>query len=106
MAVVEVSQGFFDITSTQSDTTLINHKSDRGAVRSISVSNQHASTTAVFDLYLDDELGSGNNIYIIKGVNIPAGVTLVLEDVTSFNNDVYSMKFTNAGGAPLSLIMR
>ena len=106
MAVVEVSRNFFDITSTQSDATLITHEAKRGAISSISISNQHASTTAVFDLYLDDEIGSGNNVYIIKGVNIPAGVTLVLEDITSFNNDVYSMKFTNAGGAPLSIIMR
>ena len=106
MAVVEVHRGVFDITSTQSDATLIAHKSDRGGLKSISISNQNATTTARFDLYLDDELGSGNNAYIIKGVNIPAGTTLVLDGVVSFNNDTFSMKFTNTGGAPLSLIMR
>ena len=106
MAVTEVSRNFFDITSTQSDATLITHEAKRGAISSISISNQHASTDAVFDLYLKDELGTANNIYIIKGVRIPAGTTLVLDDIVSFNNDMYSMKFTNTGGAPLSLIMR
>lgn len=105
MALTEVSYNIFDVTSTQSDVVLISHDSNRGNVKSISISNQHAATAAVLDLYLDNEVGSGNNIYLIKGLNIPAGVTAVLDNV-SFDNNIYSLKFTNAGGAPLSIIIR
>ena len=105
MAITEVSYNVFDITSTQSDTVLIAHDSNRGNVKSMSVSNQHAATAATLDLYLDNEVGSGNNIYLIKGLNIPAGVAAVLDNI-SFDNNIYSLKFTNAGGAPLSIIIR
>ena len=105
MAVTEVSYNVFDITSTQSDVVLLSHNSNRGNIKSISISNQHASTDATLDFYLDDEVGAGNNIYLIKNLKIPAGVAVVLDKV-SFDNNIYSLKFTNSGGAPLSIIIR
>ena len=105
MAVTEVTRNVWDITSTQT-AELIPIESNKGAIRSISVSNQHATDDAVLDLYLDDEgYLSANHIYLIKGVKIPAGTTLVMDDV-SFNNNSYALYMTNSGGAPLSIIIR
>jgi len=105
MAVTEVTKNVFDVTSTQT-ATLIPIESNRGLIRSISVSNQHATDDAVLDLYLDDEgYLSANHIYLIKGVKIPAGTTLVM-DTVGFNNNNYSLAMTNSGGAPISIMIR
>ena len=52
MAVTEVTRDVWDVTSTQT-ATLIPIESNRGSIRSISVSNQHATDDAVLDFYLD-----------------------------------------------------
>jgi len=105
MAVTEVSKGIYDVTATESAATLIPFESTKG-ISSIAICNQHGSTAAVINLILDDELGSTNDIYIIKNVSIPAGVTLVLNDFFSFNTSIHSLKLTNTGGVPLSIIIR
>ena len=104
MAVTQVSRNVFDVTSTQT-ATLIAHESNKGPVRSALISNQHATDDAVFSLYLDPEVVAGNDIYIIKGVKIPAGTSMVVP-IVGFDNTVYALKFTNSGGAPLSIIIR
>ena len=105
MAVTEVTRDVWDVTSTQT-ATLIPIESNRGSIRSISVSNQHATDDAVLDFYLDDEgYLSANHIYLIKGVKIPAGTTFVMDGV-GFNNNTYSLAMTNSGGAPISIIIR
>ena len=106
MAVTEVSKGIYDVTATESAATLIPFESGKGGINSIAICNQHGSTDAVVSLILDDELGSTNDIYIVKGVSIPAGVTLVLKSFFTFNTNVHSLKLTNTGGVPLSIIIR
>ena len=105
MAVTQISRNVFDVTGNN-DTVLIAHESNKGAIKKIIISNQDATDDAVFSLYLDPEILAGNNIYIIKGVKIPAGTTLVIEDVVAFDNTVYALKFTNSGGDPLSIIIK
>ena len=53
-------------------------------VRQISLANVHASTTCTVDLYIEKTTGL---FYFMKGVAIPAGVTLILEKGDlQFNN--------------------
>ena len=54
-------------------------------VTSISLVNTHASTTCTVDLYIEKKLTG--KFYIIKGLRLPVGATLILE-----GNDV---KFSN-----------
>ena len=73
--------GIYDVTAAETGATLIEMLSNSasGAISSISICNQHASTDAVVTLYLDDEKGEVNSdIHIINNVSIPAGTTLVL----------------------------
>tara|TARA_X000001382_G_C3061986_1_gene144623 strand:+ start:82 stop:375 length:294 start_codon:yes stop_codon:yes gene_type:complete len=84
-------------------TTLIPQYGSAGKLKSITVCNQHVSTTAVVSLYLFD---GTNDSYIAKNLSIPAGVTLVVEDVVAFDNSVLGMKLTNTGGTPLSVIIK
>tara|TARA_R100001015_G_C4434873_1_gene30631 strand:+ start:119 stop:433 length:315 start_codon:yes stop_codon:yes gene_type:complete len=104
MAVTQISRNVFDVTGSN-DTVLITHESNKGPVSSALISNQHATDDAVFSLYLDPEILASNNIYIIKGVKIPAGTSMVVP-IVGFDNTVYALKFTNSGGAPLSIIIR
>ena len=112
MAIVEQADGVFDITGTQSAATLMDFNLEsfvskqKGKIRSISICNQDGSNAAVVSLILRDSSGSTNDIYIIKSVSIPVGVTLVLDGDVSFNNKYYSLLLTNSGGAPLSIIIR
>tara|TARA_R100001082_G_C4229998_1_gene102811 strand:+ start:36 stop:356 length:321 start_codon:yes stop_codon:yes gene_type:complete len=106
MAVTEVSRGIFDISAAESGSTLIPFEADRGKINNIMICNQHASTTATVSLHLDDILGATNDIYIIKNVEIPAGVTLAINDMFSFENTKHSLKVTNTGGIPLSIIIK
>ena len=104
MAVTQVTRNVFDVTSTQTS-TLIAHESNKGPIGSALISNQHATDDAVFSLYFDPEIIAGNDIYIIKGVKIPAGTSMIVP-IVGFDNTVYALKFTNSGGAPLSIIIR
>jgi len=112
MAITQQAQGVFDVTSTNENATLIDFnlepfvEKNKGKIRSISICNQDGSSAAVVSLILRDSSGSTNDIYIIKSVSIPTGVTLVLDDHVSFDNKVYVLKLTNSGGAPLSIIIR
>ena len=58
---------------------------DNFRVKSISLANVHTSGTADVDLFLNK---GDDNFYILKNVEIPHGMTLVLgpEDNISFNN--------------------
>ena len=97
-----MEKGLFHIAS-ETTTTLVSKYSKNGLVKSISICNQHAATTAVVSLYLSDDT---NDSYIIKNVSIPAGVSLLLDHSISFDSGKLAMKLTNTGGTPLSVIMK
>jgi len=95
--------GLHHITSATT-TTLIPIHGSGGAVKSISICNQHSSDTLTVDLYLDDDT---NTSYIIKNAKIYAGTTLVLDHNISFDNSVLGLKLTTAGsGLPVSVIIK
>jgi|21_taG_2_1085346.scaffolds.fasta_scaffold16689_2 hypothetical protein len=108
MAVTNPNRGIYDVRATETGATLIDIVNDKsvGNISSISICNQHASTAAVVTLFLDDGLGNPNSeVHIINGVSIPAGATMMLNNV-SFDNKIYALKLTNTGGLDLSIIIR
>ena len=56
---------------------------DNVIVSSISLVNIHATTECSVDLYIEKKLTG--KFYLLKGVSLPIGVTL-LHDIKSFNN--------------------
>ncbi len=107
MALTNPSRNIWDVTSASSALELIPIKQGKGALKSISVTNQHASTATVVSLFLDDGLSAASSDVFLAGpISIPGGVTLELDNV-SFDNDTYALKITTlAGGYPLSVIAR
>ena len=59
---------------------------DKVKVNNITLANVHASANAEVDLFLNK---GDDNFYILKNVEVPHGMTLVLgpEDNISFNNN-------------------
>jgi hypothetical protein len=107
MAITNPNRGIWDVHSASTGLELIAVKKSKGALKSISIANQHASTAVVVSLYLDDGLGEDNsNVFLIGPVSIPSGVTLVLDSNVSFDNDVYALKITTTGTGPISIIAR
>ena len=103
-------QGVWDITGSE-NVVLIDYNEDsfvtrdNGRIGSISVSNQHASTDSVVSFKLVPL--TGNDIYIIKDVAIPAKTTLVISGIVSFDNKRFKLVCsTGVGGFPISVIIR
>ena len=73
--------------------------------KSITFSNQHASTTAKIDLFLYDVVNN-KSFYILKRINLPKETTLVLgpEDNITFDNSIngFSLrtKIDDGAGSP------
>ena len=102
-----MERGLFNISGATT-TTLIDMKSSRGAVNSITMANTHASTAVTVDLFLEDK--SKEKSYIIK-TDIPGKTTLSLSEGLSFNNFNLSLKLTTSAGGlststPLSVIIK
>lgn len=88
-----------NITSTLI-TDLIQAGDNAGNIKSILLTNVHASTAVSVDLILHN---NNQDFYIIKNVSIPAGVSLELDTReikinTSKNNDTLRIKCSNANG--------
>lgn len=69
-----------------------------GLIKSVRISNNHASEPAVASLFLDGT----PDYYIIKGVSIPAGVALDIDNV-SFNINTHDLKLTHSGSNDLTV---
>jgi|TARA_R110002096_G_scaffold36281_2_gene101517 hypothetical protein len=92
-------------------TTLIPSGGSGGSISSISLANASAASVDV-DLFLDElKEVVANRAHIVK-TNIPAGVTLLLDEMVSFDSSVLSLKITTSNGtldvagSPLSIIIR
>jgi len=88
-------------------TTLIgkNESQQTGNISKMSICNERPSNStdvSLVSIYLHDGNAS-NDIYIIKQVDIPPSVTLVLEDNLSFNISKYSLKI-NVASVPASSV--
>ena len=81
-------------------TDLIQAGDNAGSIKSILLTNVHASTTVSVDLILNN---NNQDFNIIKNTIIPAGTSLELDtrDIkidTSTNNDTLRIKRSNANG--------
>lgn len=81
-------------------TDLIQAGDNAGNIKSILLTNVHASTAVSVDLILHN---NNQDFYIIKNVSIPAGASLELDTReikinTSKNNDTLRIKCSNANG--------
>ena len=95
--------GLHHITSATT-TALIPIHGSGGAIKSISICNQHSANHIDIDLYLDD---GTNTSYIMKNTRIYPGNTLVLDHNISFDNSVLGLKLTTVGsGLPVSVIIK
>jgi hypothetical protein len=103
MALTNPNVNIWDVNSASSALELIAVDKGRGTLKSISITNQHASTATTVSLFLDD---GSLEVFLAGPISIPGGVTLRLDDV-SFNNSIYALKITTLeGGYPLSIIAR
>lgn len=72
----------------------------------ISIANVHASSTTNVDLFLNK---GDNNYYLLKGVEIPSGTTLVLtkDDNIGFDNSSkgFSLRIKLATAVPVDVII-
>ena len=81
-----------NITNNSDDyvTTLIPLGSNSGNIKSISINNKDVDTALKVDVYLED--ASANKYYYISEMDIPSGVTLVLDNSVDFDPRVYNLK--------------
>jgi hypothetical protein len=98
----------FNITSATTTTLRDLHDDISGNVKSIRLTNTHASTAVTVSLFLEDS--SSNKFYIID-TDIPGHTTLFLSDNLSFNIKLFSLKLTTTAGGlststPLSVIIK
>tara|TARA_R110002073_G_scaffold35667_3_gene104182 strand:+ start:1152 stop:1475 length:324 start_codon:yes stop_codon:yes gene_type:complete len=72
-----------------------------GAISSISICNNSVQV-AIIDLKLKahDASIDTDEVYMLNNVNIPPGVTLLLDHDISFNVDRHKLKLTNTGSSP------
>jgi len=78
---------FFNITGASSAAAELTREllaaGSNALVSNISLTNVHADTKCSIDLYIE-KVGTGK-FYLLKGLVLPAGVTLV-HDIKGFNN--------------------
>ncbi len=101
--------------NTSSTTNVLigkNESQQTGNISKMSICNERpdgSTDVSLVSIYLHDGV-EANDIYIIKEVDIPPAVTLVLEDNLSFNISKYSLRInvvpTPAGAVQLSIIIK
>ena len=72
-----------------------------GSISRISIANQASATNSTIKLFLDD----GTNQFIITKTVIPPQVTLVLDELLSFDANVYNLKITTDSVADITIII-
>jgi hypothetical protein len=106
-----------NITSSTTTTLITKGGVIKGNISKITISNNDGHPALNVGLFLEDAAASastdaGNNkYYFIKDVDIPVGVTLVLDDSLSFSSSAFNLRIVtqNAadGGTPsLTIIIK
>ena len=91
-----MKQGLY-IIEAAGTTELIPRYEGRGSITHVSMCNASSSNTATVRLFLDD---GTNEVSIVENLVIPAGVTLVISEIVSFDNDALGLNLTIAGTGP------
>lgn len=78
-------------------TTLIDKgKQVSGGISKILICNTHSTATCNISVFFYDSTGATVSYYVTKGLSMPPGVALVLDDNLAFNADIYDLKITTA----------
>lgn len=85
--------------------TLVAQDSGGGKISSINICNAHAANAATVKLFLHDGT-AGNDASFVEGLVIPVGVTLLLTEGLSFNDDLLALKITITGTVDLNIIIK
>ena len=98
-----------NITSGTTTTLIAKDGAKGGIIKKITIANVDGHQADNVCLYLED--ASANKFYVFKDLDIPYGVSLVVEDNLSFNSSVYSLKMitqnASDGGTPsLTVIIK
>lgn len=94
--------------ATAVTTQLIKSGSNASELKSIVITNTRASNSATVDLFLQNNTGSVvKNFYILKNSEIPANVTLVLdnESMISFDNNKFGLYITVGASDTLDVLI-
>tara|TARA_R110000765_G_scaffold299992_1_gene394706 strand:+ start:831 stop:1148 length:318 start_codon:yes stop_codon:yes gene_type:complete len=92
-----------NVTGTTSLTTTLLAAGDKvNDIKSILITNTHASADAVVDLYMDNNVDG--SFYMIKNVTIPFGVSLVLTDNVKIDNSLTGFNLYIKVGASSSTL--
>lgn len=80
-----------------------------GGISKISICNNDSLQAENISVYIEDE--ASTKFYMIKNVDIPTGVTLVLDDVTSFDArrnslNIVTNKDSSTGPPDVSVIIK
>jgi len=91
-------------TGDQTNVVLITKGANQGGnISKILITNTHASNVLKVTLDLYD----GTNVFnIVKLIQVPAGVSLLLDDNLGFNKDVYNLRITTTNSANCDLIIK
>ena len=90
--------GLILVTSTDVQ-ELIPIETGRGSIKSISLCNASASPATV-RLFFSDGRDTAKDTSLIENMVIPSGVTLVLDENLSFDNNALGMSFQMSGTDP------
>jgi len=72
-----------------------------GNISSISICNNSTNEAVVtLRLYAHDTSTTLDNVFMLRGVKVPFGVTLILDHDISFDVSKYHLVLENAGTAP------
>ena len=81
---------FFNVTgSTGVTVELITPTEDNGGIKSITLTNVHATADATVTVFIQDDPSAGatNTYNIISTVAIPSDTALILDTIPTFPND-------------------
>ena len=91
-----MKQGLY-IIQTAGTTELIPRYANRGSISHVTICNGSASNAATIRLFLDD---GTNEVSITENLVIPVGVTLVISEMVSFDNEALALNLHVAGTSP------
>jgi len=97
------------VGSTTVDNELLAPGAGVTGIRSITITNTHATDTNTFGLFIQDapDSAASNTFKILHKVSIPPQVTLLLDDASmlSFNNRKYGLYAGVVSGATFDVLI-
>ena len=100
------------VTGGQKTTELISPTEDNGGIKSVLLTNVHASADATVTIFIQDDPESGedlttNTFHFIKKLSIPAQASFILDDkkLLSFDNETYGLYVTVASGDTVDILI-